>query len=70
MIQIFATNMNGNFTTVKQLIWLLLMEMENEVEDVTKCALIGHCGTFCVKCLHHIKYCCVVVCLLFVSVGK
>ena len=26
-----------------------------------KCILIGHCGTSCVKCLHHIKYCSVIV---------
>ena len=26
--------MNGNFTEVKQLMWLLQMELEREVEDV------------------------------------
>ena len=45
------------------------MELEKEVDDVmaTKRALIGQCGTSCVKCLHHIKYCYVTVCLFFVS---
>jgi len=28
-----------------------------------KCALLGHCGTSCVKWKHHIKYCSVIVCL-------
>ena len=35
-----------------------------------KCALIGHCGTSCVKYLHHIKYCSVIVGFLLVTLGK
>jgi hypothetical protein len=31
----------------------------------TKCGLMGHCATSCVKCLHHINYCSVF--LFFVS---
>ena len=38
---------------------------------VTKCALIGHCGTACVRCLHHIKYCSAIVGLIsLVTLGK
>ena len=34
MNKIFATNKNTNLTKVKDLTWLLLMELEKEVEDV------------------------------------
>jgi hypothetical protein len=34
MNKIFATNKNRNFTKVKNLMWLLLMEIEKEVEVV------------------------------------
>jgi len=30
----FTTNMNGDFTEVKKVMWLLWIEMEKEVEDV------------------------------------
>jgi hypothetical protein len=30
----FTTNMNRNLTEVKKMMWLLLMELEKEVEDL------------------------------------
>jgi hypothetical protein len=32
--QKLATNMNSNFTEVKKMMWLLLIELEREVTDV------------------------------------
>jgi hypothetical protein len=34
MNKFFATNNNRNFTDIKQLIWLLLMELEKELKDL------------------------------------
>ena len=63
------TNMNRNFTEGKKITWLLLMELETEEEDVNGNEMCTDetCGTSCVKCLHHINYCCVMFGVIFGS---
>ena len=61
--------MSRDFTKVKNLMWLLLIELEKEVKDINGNKICTHRTLWNIfhEKLAYIKYCSLLVCLLSVS---